>query len=472
MQSAVSSTMAPSPHAQKNISPLVLIDKKTDSVLRPSPLVLTEKKSDSVLGPSPLVLNEKKRDSVLCPSLLTVNKKPHDKKYIRAHVIATVPGYSNSKQELEKLSDYDPASPTSEDILNAHLTPSTQCKKSFVRCTSVRYKRKLFNDVNGTPRKRAFINLDKQQKNETLTDKSKNKNQVTLSEDTQQIIDLLRRALDRATSLKKTDNKILPGFKGLALTIRSLLFLYEELKTEERMSKHICQDSLKNFFSLVRSKGGFNRKTSVCDFRLSFRQLLAAKLHNIISPAGNCHNENECDDTQARHELPSNKVNNFDERVLAWPLEDTSAESSVVLEMCAKKYTAGFVIRKCVHQFRCSDCKSELLGDAYNFSGDQDNTFTENKKYLSTFKLVQPSKLANNIISKCFCLSAKSFQLNKSSTNICQNICREVTSDIRDSYPNFLSNCPQHLEFLLKYAVLLQITKCVAWESQSIRHQA
>lgn len=105
---------------------------------------------------------------------MTVNKKPHDKKYPGAREIASFSGYSNSRhQELEKSNDYDPTSPTLKPILNTKLTPSPQCKRTFQRCTSVRYKGKLFDDTNATPRKRALINLVKKQKDEILIHKSK-----------------------------------------------------------------------------------------------------------------------------------------------------------------------------------------------------------------------------------------------------------------------------------------------------------
>lgn len=358
---------------------------------------------------------------------------------------------------------------------------------------------------------------------------SANTFQVPLSAETPHLFRFLRTAAETFSKLTKSNGKVPPCFKGVILSINSVIAIFETLKDVDGfnflLTRRLCQDPLENFFSLMRSKGGFNRNPTARSFRLSFRHTLISKMH--AGPlTGNCEHdamhlesnlenclpnilqsvEDREDDGELTALLPDDADEDIhsktdlkrslpyslqskeddvtdidDDDQVATPLPKNDANEEIHLEisrkskyeMCSQRYTSGYVARHVISKFKCPVCKQLLLQPNSNehfidtFIKQKSANFKKGK--LEESGLCVPSKVANEIIHTSFRITRDCYNKLKYRRNVSKLIINKVKSKIDVTYPNFFDTCKQHRNYLITFAVQLYLMKLTTWESRKIR---
>lgn len=210
------------------------------------------------------------------------------------------------------------------------------------------------------------------------------------------IEELLQNGIQWVSKIKTDKGKVPPCFVGLKNTIIGVLSLYRHLK-EEGMdylaTRRLNQDSLENLFEIIRKRCGYERNPSARMLRLNLRAVINNNL-KIATENTNC--EDSSNDNNILTRISTPIVNTEKHETLNLNI-NLGGIQNISLESCSRKYTAGYIIKKCIEKFRCEKCQKYLL--AIN-SVDASDELIVNKAYkhlLDSNGLRIPSKLAAQV---------------------------------------------------------------------------
>lgn len=196
------------------------------------------------------------------------------------------------------------------------------------------------------------------------------------------------------------------GFVGLILAMKSFRGIYENYvengELKYLLGYKLNQDHLETFFSVVRTRGGFNDNPNAYEFKSAYKRILV-KTEIKATNSGNCLIIDDTSILNITSTQEKNKITNFLQNV------DTSGDgdeydfididlNDYVQDVVT--YIAGYVQKRLVNKIKCDECRESIyesanescsLIDVKNFGG-----------------LVKPSKIIKQI-----CLQReKSFRIH------------------------------------------------------------
>jgi len=198
---------------------------------------------------------------------------------------------------------------------------------------------------------------------------------------------------------------------GLSVTIDSILSLTKELLSEG--FNFVCtsrfnQDCIENFFSIIRSKGGWNDRPTARQFRAAYQNALVLLSVEKSKSNANCLDEEDFDIALdihscielARKSEPAEKsiFRGTDRciRLIQPPMSMECRDEEIFSESIENvlSYIAGWLIRK---SRLCNECEATLCIPENSLMSHH-SSFIEAKKYTSDSKLLQPTSLVQSLV--------------------------------------------------------------------------
>lgn len=274
--------------------------------------------------------------------------------------------------------------------------------------------------------------------------------------------------------------------EGFQISIKSILMLWDDLKTnydvKYLMTSFLNQDPLENFFSVIRTRGGYNPMPSVRQFRISLQYYANIRLQ-IAVDSGNCDTDfgEFLDIMQKEEKLEEEQVNNTNitetekqsgedegfrqdvEEVFERVQEEQ--ERPITLESATEAYVAAFVAHKMIKITECEICRSYLLeeGDL----SDPNYLFIINKDFsqCGTAKFL---KKPSPSYYKAFSFLIKNFFFAFEKNKIKSDLSKNISMHLKP-YLNRLDICNDHEQKFLNIFLKMMIYRSFQWESEKIQ---
>jgi len=295
------------------------------------------------------------------------------------------------------------------------------------------------------------------------------------------------------TTLSSTNKP--PCFTGFVWSINAIIGLFNSEKSSVQnmntdkskeyflLTNRLNQDPLENMFSIVRQKNGYNKNPTSRVFRSCFASICYFSLMKCAEHC-NCEEDNDeyfTTDSLENVDITSN-IEKTDElreteeplisnscstisttKVTVKPLNDLTnlQPKTVTLKSCSVLYFIGYLAKKCINHFNCSNCKLNLiLQDSLN---DPNSLFLLNKTYdwVSSGGLYTPSPYLQELCNICLNVYQEHWNFIKSQQAILKTFLNFAIEKINEKYPNF--NDHDYNEHLMYIFNLLFTTSGVAW---------
>ncbi|KAF2893047.1 hypothetical protein ILUMI_13117 [Ignelater luminosus] len=171
---------------------------------------------------------------------------------------------------------------------------------------------------------------------------------------------------------------------GFQWTLKSILLLWDHLRklgVKYLLTGFLNQDSLENFFSVIRNRGDYNPTPTVRQCRIAIQQNMNILLQ-MAEGTGNC----EIDEIEIL-EIDTQETNSSDQEVcvtsegndysvstessasdcqlnISEETKQNASESVVTMETSSSIYVAGYLAHKIQKKFNCELCASYLIKDS------------------------------------------------------------------------------------------------------------
>lgn len=137
---------------------------------------------------------------------------------------------------------------------------------------------------------------------------------------------------------------------GFVTAIRSVLFVSEKLLAKHYykyvLTFKFSQDHLEIFFSILRSRWGFNNNPNCVQVIVAIKKLLLK--NDVAAPStGNC--------------APLTEIENDDENELEDLLDVNCDDRNVYFKDSVLYYISGYIVRKLLKKIKCNSCRLALV---------------------------------------------------------------------------------------------------------------
>lgn len=320
---------------------------------------------------------------------------------------------------------------------------------------------------------------------------TKNKNRAPLSPKNGHIKNMLENGLKTLGTLRTVLGKVPPCFEGLFQSITACLMLYDDLNKNYQvkylLTRRLTQDALENAFAIFRHKGGSNDNPTARSFRLSFRHLFCANLKKNTS-SSNCEDDQQefiFNVQDSSSSLPllssaSSNIGNTDTDASEDEEKPTSSKSSIkvpkpTLEDCSVRYTAGFILRKCLHKYKCKTCETQLkIAPLSARIHECNEKLIQLKTYngvTNCANLCVPNNVTNDVVNIALKVFAQFYPLLKHKQNLLDKLFKIAERKIIEQssyFQNCFESCKPHRKFIVRYTLQVRLLKQVTWESRTI----
>lgn len=284
-------------------------------------------------------------------------------------------------------------------------------------------------------------------------------------------------------------------FKGISITIRATLMLWDDLKSENKkylLTNRLQQDPIENLFSVIRSKGGYNFTPTCREFRNALQHNIHIRLQ---ASTGNSNCEVDDDEDLILNQLPADTaIINSPPRS---PLIHLETDSTITVEEVRNMpndtitdityqqqqpnletfsiiYVTGYLVNCVLKKFVCNTCTQNFCKINEKLEASEcliflkDYGVEENAiKYLK-----RPSELIIRITTELLNIFNSKFQELKCEYRLIKNLIDLSLNIIKNKYPTFLTTddpCFSHKLFYINKFMLLNIHKSLKWESDIIQ---
>lgn len=286
----------------------------------------------------------------------------------------------------------------------------------------------------------------------------KNPNRRPMSSHNKHIFENINKTISTFQNAKKIchkNNKITvpPCFTGIVWSLTAIKQLYEiERSTAENifpsnektfflLTNRLNQDPLENMFSIMRQKNGYTRNPTAKIFRTCFASICSFSLMKV-SEKCNCEtDQNEFLTIDVLSNIEVGVNNDTNENISDQEIEnetnDTSSDehsSSIcstlstelkpkvtTLEECSIIYFAGYLAKRAIEHFNCTNCEKNLITqDLINEPNQLLITFKTFEHLNNTYNkgLNKPSSLQILICNTGLNVFSKMFEVIKSEKEI------------------------------------------------------
>lgn len=269
-----------------------------------------------------------------------------------------------------------------------------------------------------------------------------------------------------------------PCLDGMLLTMNGIMEFHEEEKMNGKeyiLTSRLNQDALENFFSVIRQRGGYNRNPTVRTFRTAFRIAAINSLMKAPSTA-NCEPD---DDTYMNMDQDLVAQANISATALCEEIlpegssssstSDSTADTSS-LEQCALVYFAGYLVKKCLDKFCCTQCEKLMLKSNCDKLSDESELlilYRDYERNTDSGGLKVPSDSARTICSIAMDTFQKQFSKNMHKIKLKERILNKIIQDVNfllpDAYQINNTECGKHRQYIVELLVTTQIYKKCKW---------
>lgn len=266
--------------------------------------------------------------------------------------------------------------------------------------------------------------------------------------------------------------------KGWALTIRSVIYLWKQLKAvgfKFLNLRNVNQDPVENLFCTIRQHGIANTKPTCHQFIAALKTVVLNNLVAPVSNSANCENDN-CESiaifqgflrraTETIQNEESESLENTNKCTLDWvTFKDLNVDASQALS-----YVSGYLVKKLkIPDENCLHCQTDLFCSQQ----EQHHLYTAFKEYSEKDLLTYPSDkmitLLENVHDRLFYFLNENGHKSKLISNFKQIFFNNYISDFCDVHRCDNVIVEECLPFLIykyvkgkknRYNSLLAITK-------------
>lgn len=282
---------------------------------------------------------------------------------------------------------------------------------------------------------------------------------------------------------------------GFVWTLRSILLLWDDLRNKGSkylVTSFLNQDPLENFFSVIRSRCGYNPTPSVRQCRIAIQQNMNIRLLQSLD-SGNCEladgemlNLHVDDDDFTAENVLSNKDENAhnttpdeDIEVGSGSLKPTTPESltdpTEDLETSAHVYVAGYLAYKAKKKFNCAPC-SDLFEKGLDEEIQANEYFILYKEYnFAKFEnptLKRPSIHFHTLVSDILKEFNIVFDVYKYKVGVKRNIREHLGNIIKSKHPWFnecqSQECCVHRGYIIDLFIKMKMFHTLKWETTNM----
>lgn len=196
-----------------------------------------------------------------------------------------------------------------------------------------------------------------------------------LTEENEAPFRALRLALNTFKTIQKVDSKTgelkrPPCFDSMLITVNAVQLIYENQKDRGYkflLTSRLNQDVLEYQFSIYQQRGGYSKNPTVRTFQAAFKSNLIMNLMRPVKTS-NCEpeysttlsnisdfNQMDIDDLNSS----GSELQDDDSEITSSVLSESSADYKFTLEESSIMYFAGYLIKKFLDKFNCSECKKK-----------------------------------------------------------------------------------------------------------------
>lgn len=334
----------------------------------------------------------------------------------------------------------------------------------------------------------------------------KNPNRRPLSETNSYIFEVLEKTCSIFLEAEKVDYKKKstkpPCFTGFIWSINAIIGLFnsensnwqniniDKSKTFFLLTNRLNQDPLENMFSIVRQKNGYNKNPTARVFRSCFANICSFSLMKC-SELCNCEEDNDeyltvnslencnlsspdltCSQSNSQNNLNENIIFDEDEELLI----DSSVSSNILLEInskdqlfnqpvtletCSVFYFVGYLAKKCIKKFNCSNCETNLF-NTDEFLNDPNSLLMINKTFdwITSGGLCVPSSYLIDLCNICLNIYEEKWHIIESQNDILNTLLNISFDKIKKKFPNFCDdNCKEHFYYIFRLLFTTKIYK-------------
>ncbi|CAG9782443.1 unnamed protein product [Diatraea saccharalis] len=279
-------------------------------------------------------------------------------------------------------------------------------------------------------------------------------------------------AIKKLEDLKFIDNNarecVVPSQKNFITTLKSLIRLWHFFQSRGcklMRPRYFNTDPLENFFGQVRAYSFRNNDPNCKLFKNIFRSLLITRFIHFHSDTYNCEDSSGDQIIKLKNLFHHNQEDNLEMITsscqTATIMSPGEKENLITearrerLNVHSRAYTAGWVVRKCLNKFNCSECKNNLT------QNNESSVHTwishrEFKDFKKKMKLTYPSEQAVNLFSVIVNQANEYLELQPN-VNF---ISREIEKRIGRHNFNFLT-CEKHYGAICDYFLDVTIKLCL-----------
>ncbi|VEN60059.1 unnamed protein product [Callosobruchus maculatus] len=298
---------------------------------------------------------------------------------------------------------------------------------------------------------------------------TKNPYRCALSENTKKPFKALKEAKSLFTNIVKImssgDVKRVPCFDGFVQTINSVEMMYQEqLKQGYKylLTARLNQDVLENQFSIYRQKGGYSRNPTVRTFQAAFKSNCAM---NLMKPSASGNSESCTDESLLQDMLTVDQIRYTEESSDGSDSDsiiDMAQGHAFVLEDCAIMYFAGYLTKKNIQKFSCSQCKNYLSSDVALTETNDILLFYKNYNIDDPCSLTKPTDLMFTVTKLSMQLFAHKFPKLWHKKGISKILVKKITNKIKSGANDWFqcpSQCVPHRQHIIELLVKILIYK-------------
>lgn len=306
------------------------------------------------------------------------------------------------------------------------------------------------------------------------------------------IAETLEEALQYFSSIEVFDNRqrkrgniyCLQGFRW---TIKAILMLWNDLKQKNvkyLLTYFLNQDPLENLFSVIRTRGGYNPKPSVRQFRITLQYNINIRIFVALDTA-NCESQDmdfvelidSCKDESIQEDTDvDNPEYEHLEDSHFQSVPSTSKASlhnipvipeKTKLETCSSVYVAGYLAHKVVKKFSCLTCEQNLTK-----INEDESLMNQNELYILqkdySCEKISYLKVPTSVFSALVLSMLQKFNIEFEKFKIDYNLKKVLEKSLTDYFEHWLNEiecCKMHKLFIIRLLIKMKIWRNLRWES-------
>lgn len=271
--------------------------------------------------------------------------------------------------------------------------------------------------------------------------------------------------------------------EGFQLSIQAVLLLWNDLKSEG--AKYFCtgainQDCIENFFSVIRSRGGYNPTPTLQQFRISTQHNMHIRLQMSVETS-NCDDDPDeildIDINTENVDLSSITSGNEDVRIEN-PNESSNGSDDedvriielkhATMETCSNVYMADYLLQYFKRRNQFFDCCKTLLKNNEELATSTEMFLVYKDYGISECEvkfLLRPAEEFANIVYYLLVVFGNCYYKYKCSAGVISNITREMLSLLNNhsDYPS----CKDHKIKIINLLIKMNIYKAMKWETEN-----